>query len=78
MLINVARKWSIQTYILDPKLDGPASKYRRFFNGDFNSYEDVYNFGKKVDIITIEIEHVNAKIISLKMKVLLFILVRQI
>ncbi len=62
MLINVARKWSIQTYILDPNPDCPASKCcDLFFNGDFNSYEDVYNFGKKVDIITIEIEHVNVK-----------------
>ena len=62
MLINVTRKWSIQTYILDPNPDCPASKCcDLFFNGDFNSYEDVYNFGKKVDIITIEIEHVNVK-----------------
>ena len=62
MLINVARKWSIETYILDPNPDCPASKCcDLFFNGDFNSYEDVYNFGKKVDIITIEIEHVNVK-----------------
>ena len=62
MLINVARKWSIETYILDPNPDCPSSKCcDLFFNGDFNSYEEVYNFGKKVDIITIEIEHVNVK-----------------
>ena len=62
MLLDVTRKWSIETYILDPNPDCPASKCcDLFFNGDFNSYEDVYNFGKKVDIITIEIEHVNVK-----------------
>ena len=34
MLINVARKWSIQTYILDPNPDCPASKCcDLFFNG---------------------------------------------
>ena len=60
MLINVTRKWSIETYVLDPNPDCPASKCcDLFFKGDFNNYKDVYNFGKKVDIITIEIEHVN-------------------
>ena len=62
MLINVTRKWSIQTFTLDPNPDCPASKCcDLFFKGDFNNFEDVYNFGKKVDIITIEIEHVNVK-----------------
>ena len=62
MLINVTIKWSIETYILDPNPDCPASKCcDLFFKGDFNNYEDVYNFGKKVDILTIEIEHVNVE-----------------
>ena len=62
MLTNVTRKWSIETYILDPNPDCPASKCcDLFFKGDFNNYQDVYNFGKKVDIITIEIEHVNVR-----------------
>ena len=62
MLINVTRKWSIETYILDPNPNCPASKCcDLFFEGDFNNYQDVYNFGKKVDIITIEIEHVNVE-----------------
>ena len=62
MLLNVTRKWSIETYILDPNPDCPASKCcDLFFKGDFDNYEDVYNFGKKVDIITIEIEHVNVE-----------------
>ena len=60
MLIHVTRKWSIETYILDPNPDCPASNCCDvFYKGDFNNYQDVYNFGKKVDIITIEIEHVN-------------------
>jgi 5-(carboxyamino)imidazole ribonucleotide synthase len=62
MLMNVTKKWSIETYILDPNPNCPASKCCDFFfQGDFNNYQDVYNFGKKVDIITIEIEHVNVK-----------------
>ena len=60
MLIHVTRKWSIETYILDPNPNCPASNCCDvFYKGDFNNYQDVYNFGKKVDIITIEIEHVN-------------------
>ena len=62
MLMNVTRKWSIETYILDPNPDCPASNCCDFFfKGDFSNYQDVYNFGKKVDIITIEIEHVNVE-----------------
>ena len=62
MLIDVTRKWSIETYILDPNPDCTASKCCDvFYKGDFNNYQDVYNFGKKVDIITIEIEHVNVE-----------------
>ena len=46
MLINVTRKWSIQTFTLDPNPDCPASKCcDLFFKGDFNNFEDVYNFG---------------------------------
>ena len=60
MLIHVTRKWSIETYILDPNPNCPASNCCDvFYKGDFNNYQDVYNFGKKVDIITIEIEHVD-------------------
>ena len=30
-----------------------------FVEGDYNNYEDVLNFGRTMDVITIEIEHVN-------------------
>lgn len=60
MLIQAASAWDIDIYILDPTDDCPASKLAtKFIKGDFKDYESVYNFGKLVDLITIEIEHVN-------------------
>ncbi len=60
MLIQAASAWDIDIYVLDPTDDCPASKLAtKFIKGDFKDYESVYNFGKLVDLITIEIEHVN-------------------
>jgi len=60
MLIQAASVWDIDTYVLDPTIDCPASKLAsKFIKGDFNDFEAVYEFGKMVDLITIEIEHVN-------------------
>lgn len=60
MLIQSANNWNLQTYVLDKDASMPAGQAcTKFFEGDFNNYDDVYNFGKKVDVLTIEIEHVN-------------------
>lgn len=60
MLIQAASAWDIDIYVLDPTDECPASKLAtKFIKGDFKDYESVYNFGKLVDLITIEIEHVN-------------------
>ncbi len=60
MLIQAASAWDLDIYVLDPTDDCPASKLAtKFVKGDFKDYESVYNFGKLVDLITIEIEHVN-------------------
>ncbi len=62
MLCLVASNWNLSTYVLDPSSDCPAASVcTRFSHGDFRNYEDVYAFGKNVDILTIEIEHVNLK-----------------
>ncbi|WP_300487479.1 5-(carboxyamino)imidazole ribonucleotide synthase [Flavobacterium sp.] len=60
MLLTETRKFDIQTYILDPSAEAP-SQYgaTRFFQGDLMDFETVYRFGKKVDLLTIEIENVN-------------------
>lgn len=60
MLLDVTSKWNINTYILDPNKFAPARLgCNKFFQGDLNDYETVYNFGKNLDIITFEIEHIN-------------------
>jgi 5-(carboxyamino)imidazole ribonucleotide synthase len=65
MLIQAASAWDIDTHVLDPTDDCPASKLAtKFIKGDFKDFESVYNFGKSVDLITIEIEHVNTEALS--------------
>ncbi|MPT36258.1 MAG: 5-(carboxyamino)imidazole ribonucleotide synthase [Flavobacterium sp.] len=60
MLLTETRKFDIQTYILDPSAEAP-SQYgaTRFFQGDLMDFETVYRFGKKVNLLTIEIENIN-------------------
>ena len=60
MLIQAASAWDLDIYVLDPTEDCPASKLAtKIIKGDFKDFDTVYNFGKLVDLITIEIEHVN-------------------
>lgn len=60
MLTDVARKWDIRTHILDCYPGAPAkNSCYRFVQGDLMDYETVLNFGKEVNVLTIEIEHVN-------------------
>ena len=60
MLLTETQKWDIYTCILDPAESAPCSEIcNEFTQGDLMDYETVYNFGKRVDLLTIEIEHVN-------------------
>ncbi len=60
MLLYNTRKFDITTYILDPSDDAPSKlACNVFIKGDLMNYDDVYNFGKQVDVLTIEIENVN-------------------
>ena len=60
MLLYTTRKWDIKTYVLDPSEEAPSKVACDYFEvGDFKDYETVYDFGKKVDVLTFEIEHVN-------------------
>lgn len=60
MLLSDARKFDIATFILDPSSEAPAQfGAHQFFQGDLMDYETVYRFGKKVSVLTIEIENVN-------------------
>ena len=63
MVLDVANKWGLQVYILDSNENCPSSKLcSKFFQGDLMDFDTVVNFGKMVNILTIEIENVNVEI----------------
>ena len=60
MLAIEAANWHLPIYIMDQDQQFPAVPYAPFFQaGDFKNFDDVVQFGKKVDILTIEIEQIN-------------------
>ena len=62
MLLYTTRKWDIKTSVLDPSENAPARlACDHFTTGDLTDFQAVYDFGKKVDVLTIEIEKVNVK-----------------
>ncbi len=61
MLIQSAIDLNLNVLIQDPDINAPCSQLAtQFFQGSITDYESVYNFGKNCDLITIEIENVNA------------------
>ncbi|MBL0330017.1 MAG: 5-(carboxyamino)imidazole ribonucleotide synthase [Bacteroidetes bacterium] len=62
MLALAASNWDLKTYILDPNENCPASTIcTNYTKGDYNDYATVYEFGKKVDMITFDIENINTE-----------------
>lgn len=60
MLIQQAINYNVMVKVLDPDREAPCRKLcDEFVVGSLGDYETVYNFGKKVDMLTIEIEKVN-------------------
>jgi 5-(carboxyamino)imidazole ribonucleotide synthase len=60
MLIQQALNYNVTVKVLDPDREAPCRKLcDEFVVGSLSDYETVYNFGKKVDLLTIEIEKVN-------------------
>ena len=60
MLIQEAVNFNIHISVLDPSANAPcADLANNFVVGNFNDYQTVLDFGKTVDVLTIEIEHVN-------------------
>jgi len=60
MLIQEAINYNLTTLVLDPDTDAPCKHLANYFEcGSITDFDTVYNFGKKADIITIEIEKVN-------------------
>jgi phosphoribosylaminoimidazole carboxylase, ATPase subunit len=60
MLLTETRKFDISTKVLDPSADAPCRiACNTFVQGALTDFDTVYNFGKDVDVLTIEIENVN-------------------
>jgi len=60
MLLTETRKFDIYTCVLDPSEEAPSKiACNEFTQGDLMDYDTVVNFGKNVDVLTIEIENVN-------------------
>ncbi len=60
MLIQEALKYDDQWFTLDPAADAPCSTISTFTQGSFADFEQVVDFATGKDVISIEIEHVNA------------------
>lgn len=60
MLYQASINLDVHLKFLDPDINAPCSKYD-FKQGDLNNAEDVFEFGKNCDVVTIEIEHVSVE-----------------
>lgn len=60
MMIQETINIDVDVHVLDPDPDAPCRDISHSFtNGSFKDYDTVLAFGKGMDVITIEIEHVN-------------------
>ena len=60
MMLYDTRKYDIQTYVLDPSNEAPCKIACNYFEqGSLMDYDTVIAFGRKVDVLTFEIESVN-------------------
>lgn len=61
MLLQEAINLDVRMFFLDPDAKAPCHQIGHgFTHGSFNDYDTVMAFGKDKDVLTIEIEHVNA------------------
>lgn len=60
MLLQAAANYPVETYVMENDPQCPAAHLCHYFTkGDITNFDDVYNFGKGLDAVTIEIESVN-------------------
>ena len=60
MLLQAAANYPVTTFVMENDSECPAAHLcHHFTTGDITNFDDVYNFGKELDAITIEIESVN-------------------
>ena len=61
MFIQEALKYDDEFYVLDPNPECSCANISHYVRGNFNDYDDVLEFGRDKDVVTIEIEHVNVE-----------------
>lgn len=62
MLLQAAANYPVETFVLENDAECPAAHLcQHFTKGDIREFDAVYNFGKGLDAITIEIENVNVE-----------------
>lgn len=65
MLLQQAANYPVETFVMENDPECPAGHLcHGFVKGDIRNFDDVYNFGKKLDALTIEIEAVNVEAIE--------------
>ncbi len=62
MLLQEMVNYAITPYVLSQYKEGPCTDICAHYDtGDFTDFDTVYQFGQKVDVLTIEIENVNTE-----------------
>ena len=62
MLLQAAANYEVETHVLENDDHCPAAHLCRFFvKGDIRDFDSVYQFGKSLNAVTIEIENVNVE-----------------
>ncbi len=62
MLLQAAINYPVETYVMENDEHCPAAHLcHNFTKGDIKNFDDIYNFGKNLDALTIEIESVNVE-----------------
>src|SRR5487761_2353750 len=62
MLLQAGANYPVETFVMENDIECPAAHLcHHFTKGDITNFDDVYNFGKNLDALTIEIESVNVE-----------------
>src|SRR3982751_5256374 len=66
MLLQAAANYAVETHVMENDDECPAAHLCRYFiKGNIRDYDSVYNFGRNLDAITIEIENVNVEALEM-------------
>jgi 5-(carboxyamino)imidazole ribonucleotide synthase len=62
MLLQAAPSFDVQSFVMDDDVNCPCRHLcYEFTQGDAMNFDDVYAFGKKVDVLTFEYEHIHVE-----------------